>query len=371
MKSLMRVLMPVMGAFALICGISNASYAHENLTFVSWPGPYMKSQMLGYVYPYERETGQHVDVGDYAGGIEEIRNQVESANVRWDVVDLTQADLLRACKEGLLEKLDLTLLPNGADGSSYKDDFIEGALNPCGVGSVVWATVFAYDNRAFADKKPATIADFFDTENFPGRRAVRKEPSVIMEWALLADGVPADQVYSTLESEEGLGRAFKKLDQIKPGIVWWKHGREPIRLLNSQEIVMSSIWAATGAEGTKEKASHYSIGWDGRVIEMDLFAIVKGSRNRDAAVEFIKYASSTKALVEQSKQLAYGPARRSALPLIPEQILNSLPNGPQHDDKASIRSDAQWWAKNFAAINERFQAWAAKTGRKGASGTTR
>ena len=79
--------------------------AKPEITFTSWTGPYMRSQMLGFVRPYEKESGSQVTVEHYNGGIDEIRDQVESANVVWDVVDLTQADSLRACEEGLLEDL--------------------------------------------------------------------------------------------------------------------------------------------------------------------------------------------------------------------------------------------------------------------------
>lgn len=50
-------------------------------------------------------TRVRVNVEHYNGGINEIRDQVESANVIWNVVDLTQADSLRACNEGLLEDI--------------------------------------------------------------------------------------------------------------------------------------------------------------------------------------------------------------------------------------------------------------------------
>ena len=43
------------------------------------------------------------------------------------------------------------------------------------------------------------------------------------------------------------------------------------------DVAMSSIWATTGVEGSKEEGSHYTVNWDGRVVEMDLFGIVKGS----------------------------------------------------------------------------------------------
>jgi len=359
--------------FVIVLSIASTHVvqAHEHLTFTTWTGPYMRSQMLGFVYPYEEETGKHVNVEHYGGGIDEIRDQVESANIKWDVVDLTQADSLRACAEGLLEKIDHDMLPDGADGSSYKDDFIEGALNPCGVGVIVWATIFAYDHQVFTDNKPSVIADFFDVKKFPGKRAIRKDPAVILEWALLADGVPGDEIYSTLGTERGLARAFEKLNEIKPYIVWWKNGRDPIRLLNNRDVTMSSVWATTGVEGSKEENSHFSTVWDGRVIEMDLFGIPKGSRNLDEAMEFIKFASNSKSLAEQAKYLANGPTRKSSINLIPKQVRDNLPNGPLHDDEVSIMSDAKWWAANYASLIEKFNVWAEEATRKGASGTVR
>ena len=152
------------------------------ITFTSWTGPYMRSQMLGFVRPYEAARDTRVHVAHYAGGINEIRDQVESANVIWDVVDLTQADSLRACKEGLLENLDGIELPNGADGTPFQEDFVEGALNECGVGVIVWATAFAFNNEAYGDNPPDSIDDFFDTKTYPGPRAIRNDPTVVMEW---------------------------------------------------------------------------------------------------------------------------------------------------------------------------------------------
>ena len=257
--------------------------ARNEITFTSWTGPYMRSQMLGFVRPYEEAKGTRVNVEHYAGGIGEIRDQVESANVVWDVVDLTQADSLRACNEGLLESLEDMELPDGVDGTGFRDDFVEGALNPCGVGVIVWATIFGYSKDAFGDDPPTAVADFFDTKTYPGPRAIRDDPTVVMEWALIADGVAQEDVYGVLETPEGVERALAMMDSIKPGLLLWDNGREPVRLLNGGEAVMTSIWATTGAVASREEGANFSVVWDGRVIELDLFGIPKGpssSHNR-------------------------------------------------------------------------------------------
>lgn len=343
----------------------------NEITFTSWTGPYMRSQMLGFVRPFEAANGVRVNVAHYNGGISEIRDQVESANVIWDVVDLTQADSLRACKEGLLENLSDIDLPAGADGTAAKDDFVDGALNDCGVGVIVWGTAFAYNNAAFGDAPPSTIADFFDTKAYPGPRAIRNDPTVIMEWALMADGVARDDVYATLETEEGAERALAKMDAIRSGLQIWESGRQPVRLLNAGEVAMSSIWATTGATASKEAGAAFTVNMDGRVIELDLFGIPKGSRYKEEAIEFIRFASSTEALADMVSNLPNGPTRKSSLAKLSDEILGQIPNGPAYDDKAFIMSDAQWWADNHGRLEEVFQTWLAGSVRQGASGTVR
>ncbi|WP_371227666.1 extracellular solute-binding protein [Roseovarius sp. 2305UL8-3] len=348
-----------------------APVAVPEIVFTSWTGPYMRSQMLGFVRPYEAKTGARVHVEHYDGGIAEIRDQVESANVVWDVVDLTQADSLRACEEGLLEDLSDIQLPDGADGTPASEDFVPGALNDCGVGVIVWGTAFAHKKSAFGDNPPTTIADFFDTETYPGARAIRDDPTVIMEWALMADGVAREDVYPMLETEEGVERAFDMMDSIRPGLQLWSAGLEPARMLNSGEVAMSSIWATTGATASQKEGADFLVNMDGRVIELDLFGIPKGSRYKEEAIEFIRYASSTQALADMVSYLPNGPTRNSSLPLLSEETLAQIPNGPAYDDKAFIRSDAEWWAANHARLEEAFNIWTSAGARQGASGTVR
>ena len=347
-----------------------AAYARD-LTFTTWTGPYMRSQMLGFVNPYQASAGKSVNVEHYAGGIDEIQNQVESANVTWDVVDLTQADSIRACNEGLLERIDDVPLPAGSDGTPAQEDFVEGALNPCGVGVIVWATAFAYNKDAYSNARPTTIADFFDTGKFPGARAIRNDPTVIMEWALMADGVLRDDVYSTLETPDGIKRALKKMDAIKGGLQLWQSGREPVRLLNAGDVKMAMVWATTGAVASKESGANFDMVFDGRVIELDLFGIPKGSPYKEEALDFIRFASSSGSLANMVGFLPNGPTRKSSLGLLSDDVLAQIPNGPAYDNQLSILSDAQWWSRNHAVLEEAFETWVALSAQQGASGTVR
>ena len=56
----------------------------------------------------------------------------------------------------------------------------------------------------------------------------------------MADGVAVPDVYKTLASKEGQDRAFQKLDQLKPYIVWWQTGQEAAHILADETGMLKS-----------------------------------------------------------------------------------------------------------------------------------
>ena len=342
---------------------------HKDLTVVSWGGDYTRSQMLAYVKPFRRRSGEWVAMETYNGGLDEIREQVETENVVWDVVDFELSDLVRGCREGLLEKVDHGALLVGDDGAPAADDFMPGALTECGVGQMVWATVVGYDASRFDAERPAGLADFFDVKKFPGKRGLRRDPRVVMEWALMADGVAPDQVYATLETEDGLARAFGVLDQIRTNIVWWTSGSEPIELLDSGAVVMTSVWNGRMHRPMVEEGKDFAILWDGQLWDIDSWGIPKGTANLARAMEFIGFATSSAQLAEQTRYISYGPARMSAMSLVDEATRAMLPTAPANMTTA-LQMNADWWATHHAAMSASFEQWLAK-GRRGLSGSAR
>ena len=111
--------------------------------------------------------------------------------------------------------------------------FLRNIFTRCGYPSVVWSTVFAYSNLAFPDDKPSTVADFFDVTKYPGKRGLRRDPRGLLEWALMAEGVAPSDVYSVLSTPQGVAYAFETASVLKPHIVWWSSGREPVNMLSN------------------------------------------------------------------------------------------------------------------------------------------
>ena len=222
----MKIKLLLLGAVSA-GALATASLA-DSITVVSWGGGYTKSQVEAYHKPWAKSTGNSVVSEDYSGGLAEVRAQVEAGNVSWDVVDVELSDAIVGCDEGLLEEIDASTLPDGLDGTPASEDFMDGALSECAVGNIVWSTMVAYDKTKFSTA-PTTMADFFDLENFPGKRGMRKVAKNMLEMALMGDGVPASGVYDVMKTDEGIDRAFAKLDTIKDSVVWWEAGAQPPR----------------------------------------------------------------------------------------------------------------------------------------------
>ena len=333
-----------------------------DLTIVSWGGAYTKSQIEAYYKPWMASTGHRILSEDYSGGLAEVKAQVQAGNVTWDILDVEDAEGILGCDEGLLEELDPAILPPAPDGTPAEEDFFKDTIGDCAFGTIIWSTVYAYDQTRLSPP-PATIQDFFDLEKFPGRRGMRKTPKVNLEMALVADGVPPDQVYEVMATEEGIDRAFAKLDSIKEHVLWWEVGAQPPQLLVDGEVVMSTAYNGRIFNAFAAEGQSLAIVWDAQVLAVDNWAVVKGSPNLELALDFIAFASTPTNMAVQASWISYAPVRKSASELVGSYHYNPdldmrphLPTWPDNM-KTAIWNNEEFWADHIDELNERFNAW--------------
>lgn len=355
----MRFQLNKLTALAAAIGASVALGVNaQSITVTSYGGAYGKSQIEAVHKPFTAKTGVKVLSEDYNGGLAETRAQVKTGNVKWDVVDVELAEALRGCDEGLFEKIDVAKLPKGDDGSDAKSDFPADAITTCAVASISYSNVVAYDKAKLGENGPTKLDDFFDLKKFPGKRGMKKEAPVNMEWALLADGVPPEKIYQTLSTPAGVDRAFKKLDTIKPQIVWWTAGAQPQQLLAAGEVTISSVYHGRVFDANNKDGKNFAIVWDGQIIVPNLYVVVKGSKNVAAAMDYVRFATGTKPLAEQTKYIPYAPSRKSSLKLVDDKTKAWLPGAAQKG--RGFQTDAGWWADHGDELNQKFAAWLAR-----------
>lgn len=344
---------------ALLAGFAASSpvHAQETLTVVSFGGAYGAAQKKHQIDPYMEKTGTKILFESYAGGVAEMKAQVESGNIQWDVVDIETIDLERACSEGLLEVIPRDILLPADKGTPAKDDFVPAALdNECGVGQILWSTVFAYNNNTIGANKPTSIQDVFDLKKIPGKRALRKRPQVNLEWALLADGVKPDEVYKVLATPEGQARAFAKLDTIKNEVVWFDSWSQAPQLLNDGGAVL--VQSANGRfyDAIARENKPFTIVWDSHLFDLDVWAVLKGTPKKEQAFKFVAFATGTKP-VAGFQDVAYGPTRKSSQALVDPKVLPHLPSS--HLDKG-MKADSVFWADYGETLGEKFNEWLLK-----------
>ncbi len=369
----LNLLLGAVSAAALHAG---ASFAEElppcdncvdTMTVVSWGGAYQNSQVKAYLEPYAKLTGVKFTTDESSNeAVAKLRAMNEAGNISWDLVDVVASDAMRLCDEGLAMEYDPDeLLAKGADGTPASEDFGDLIVSDCFIPQIVYSTTFGYrtDVAEWNGKEPDDICDVFDLKNFPGKRSLEKRPINNMEWALLCSGVPKDEVYDVLETEEGQAKAFEKLDSIKDSVVWWSAGAETPQLLADKEVVMGSTYNGRLFSLIEEQHQPVKMLWDAQVFDLDGWIIPTGlpEDHLNRVKHFIKFATDTQRLADQAKYISYGPARKSSAPLVGKhaelgiEMAPHMPTDPENA-KNTFLYNYSWWADYRDDLDAKFQS---------------
>ena len=342
--------------------IAVTTVAHAEVNFVSWGGAYAESQQKAYVDTYQ---GGDVNFLEYQGGLDEIRNQVNSGNVTWDIVDVLSHDAIVGCNEDLFEELDRDMFEKAPDGTPMDDDIMMEVPNDCVVPQIFWSYITFYNEGYFKGTQPSTIADFFDLNKFPGKRGLRSWPHGLIEMALIADGVAISNVYKVMSTEAGIDQAFNMLDKIEDDVVFWSSGEEPLELVRSGKVSMSLAFNGRVGSAVLTGKDKFITIWDGQVLDADWLVVVKGAPNLEEAKKFLIHASAPAQQAGQARFINYGPMRASAFDIIRageplfytgKNILEHMPNRPEVMAR-SIIANPEWWTDFGESVEERFTAW--------------
>lgn len=330
----------------------------EELSIGTWLGAYEKARQQALFTPFTQKTGIPITTVPYNGGIG-ILQQTNPP----DLIGMNEDDALRACDKGLLAPRDYRAMVAPALFDQTLDEaFSPKTFRPCSIAQATFSTVIAYSLEAFPDTKPQTVSDFFDLERFPGKRGLRKHPDAIMEWALMARGVPTNQIYDLLSTQRGLRLALEKLETIRDHIVWWDLPDMPVGLLQRGNVVMTSAFNGRIFAAQAMRAPLIIL-WDGQLVELETW-VITGQQNIPnlQASEFIRFATTAEAQARLAEHIPYGPTRRSAFERIgthPKHnfsMADHLPTAPHHLAGALFKDSE--WAANTASLRQRvFDEW--------------
>jgi putative spermidine/putrescine transport system substrate-binding protein len=311
-------------------------------------GIYTKAYSAIYYRPFTEKTGiEVVPVQANAEPTAQIKSMVEAGSYTWDMAKISQPAILLLTSGGkeYLER-------HGLESDPVVSKIPAQYMSPFGVGTNVYTTVLAYRTDTFKGRKaPASWQDFWNTKDFPGRRALRKYPFDTIEEALMADGVPTNAVYPC-----NFDRAFASLSKVSKQVdVWWTTGAQVEQMLGSGEIDLVATWVSR-AQSAIANGAPVGIVWNQNIWGCDNWSILKGTPNADACREFIKFASDPKRQAALTSTFAAGVTQPEAFNFIKPELAKDCPTFPANM-KTALHIDAKYWQQNQSVALERFNRW--------------
>jgi putative spermidine/putrescine transport system substrate-binding protein len=311
----------------------------QTATFVTFDIGQEPQFRPAFLDPVEQDTGLKIAFDsptDYA----KLQAQVESGNVDWTVVQ-TDPWWTEAYCGDLIERVKVEV-PNEPPA------FDSG---PCGTPADAFAFLPTYDSEAFTSDPPKDWADFFDTEKYPGKRAVWGSYAIngVLEGALLADGVPEDQLYPL-----DLERAFAKLDTIKDDIAFYDTLGQALSMMESGDVAMAAITNSQGYDQTGTGGTFEPM-WDGALLSWDSYAVPKGA-NVEAAKAILESLADPERQATLAESGAFGAISGDSKPQLSDDQKKWNPTTDENVAQ-SIPMDQKYYAENSDEVIQRYTEW--------------
>ncbi len=349
----MKILRSLTASLALLAASSCGTGSElRPLTIVGWGGSSQDAHRQAYWNSFTRTTGIALREDTWRGGVGVIRTKVVGGDASWDIVQVETEDLILGCEEGLFQRLDWASLGG-------RDAFLPAAVHDCGVGAMLWSYVIGYDGDRIKGAGPQSWADFWDVQRFPGKRGMRKTPKYSLEFALMADGVAPDQVYPMLRTPAGVDRAFRKLDEIKPNVVWWSSISQVPDLLGSREIVMSVTSPGRLVVANRTEGRNFKLNWHGNIYAVDYWVILANSPRRAEAAQLLRYMTRPENQMRLARYIPTGLTNIEANRTVDPVLRQDTPSDPANMTDA-LELDADFWVEYGDQLTQRFNAWVAR-----------
>ena len=333
-KVLISGLIPV-----FVAGMASA----QELTIAGFGGKVQEDLASTLWIPSAEKAGINLRQESH-DGIAGVRVQVQSGSPGWDVVHMGADNCAVGAREGLFEPLDYSVV----DASGVADE----SKGDAWVSINSYSVVLGYRTDTYGDNPPKNWVDFWNIEDFPGRRALGVYPQEMMEIALLGAGVPKEEVYPL-----DIDKAIDSLAKIQPDIaVWWTSGAQSAQLVADGEVDMLAIWGSR-ITGVIDNGAPVAYTYQDGILGSGCLAILKGANNVDAAQKLISQVISPEMQARIPEEMPYyGPANQKAFELTKasEDVVAASNTAPENASKQLIL-DVDWWAQNAADVQEEYK----------------
>lgn len=346
-KNVVGIITIALGAVTLAaCGSDAGDDGKVKLTYVAYGGDGQKGQAEAWQEPYTKAHPDITFVNTSPTDVAQVKAQVESGNVKWDVIATSPAAATQNCGT-LFEPLTLT----GVDQA----DLVEQTVGKCYAGNFINATPFAYRTEAFPDpdKAPKTIEDFFDVKKFPGNRGmVTNLQNGILEYPLLADGVKPEDLYPL-----DVDRSLKKLESIRKVTTFAPSVGALQQAVGAGQVDLFTL-SDSRIKPLIEDGMDITVVWDVTVTSINAFAVPKGSPHLKETEKFLEWVLTPEASANIAEKHGVAPINKLAKPNLPDAAKKVEVYGPANTGE-TVLQNIDWYADNFNEVNEKLTKWLA------------
>lgn len=298
------LLLLVIGALLLAsCGGQKSN----EVNLYAW-SEYIPQAMLDN---FTKETGIKVNYDTYSSN-EELLAKLQAGASGYDVIIPSDYVVSIMIKQGLLDPLDLSKVPNFKNiGDEYKN--LEYDPGNKYTVPYQWGTSCLVIDTSKVTRQVTKWADLWDPE-FKGKVVLLDDEREVLGMVLSVLGYDKN---STDPAQ--LEEAKAKFSELLPNVRLFDSDSPKTALL-AGEVSLGQTWNGEAALAHGENPDiGYIFPEEGCTIWFDNLAIPKGAPHKDAAVELINYILKPESSVLITKEFPYSSPNKAGLELLKTQ----------------------------------------------------
>jgi putative spermidine/putrescine transport system substrate-binding protein len=308
------------GAAAAALGLAGlprfaAAQAATELTVTVYGGSFEEGWKKAVFEPFEKANPNfRIKVGQGLTFQNVALMRAQKDDVKVDVIMMDEVAASEAAAEGLTDPLSVQAVPNLAD--LYPEFRKPG--DPYAKFMYV-SEVIAY-NKDKIKEAPKSYADFWDPK-YKGKIAINNlDTTTGLMFFLLINKMRG----GSIENPEP---GFKAMKELRSSIVTFPTQHAQLSQLFTQGDIVMAPWVSDRATGLG--ATGAPVAWtipaEGGILAEGCLAIAKGTKNRQAALNYINLAIGTKAQSDNARFTYLSPVNSKAT--LDPAIAKANPNG--------------------------------------------
>ncbi len=331
MKNYKRLLSLLLTAFIVLAAMPIVASADTQVLRVYNWGEYISTGEDGgmdVIAEFERtHPGVEVEYTTFASN-EEMYAKIRSGSANYDIVIPSDYMIARMSVEGMLAELDFNNIPNAA----YIDENFKNAIyDPQNLYSVpyTWGTVGLIYNTAKLEEAPTSWEALWD-ERYTGKILMFDNPRDAFAISYLrlgyginsTDEVEMYEAAQLLMEQKGVLQAYV-MDQI-------------FNKMSSNEAWIAPYYAGDAIIMMEENPDlDFVIPDEGSNIFVDAMCVLKTSKQKALAEEFINFMCSPEIMAENIGYIGYSSPSTAAKELLDEEMQNNPIAYPDADKTAN------------------------------------